>query len=223
MTSRLEHLVDFVENPESRVACVVILDKSRSMTGVPIAEVNAGIQRFKDELNNDELTARRADVAIIAFNHEHEVVQNFGNVADFNPPALEASGGTCIAPAINLALDMIEERKCQYREAGVSYYRPIAMLVTDGRPEHDDPDDLVKISDRIKENEADRRLTFFAVGTKTADMDALSNLSNLQPKVLAGYKFGELFQWLSNSITAISASQMGEEVVLPSTGGWSVY
>ena len=43
-------------------------------------------------MEKDELTALRADVAVIAFNHEYEVVQNFGNIADFNPPALAASG-----------------------------------------------------------------------------------------------------------------------------------
>ena len=47
MTGRLESLVDFIDNPESRVTCVVMLDVSRSMTGEAIAEVNAGIQRFK--------------------------------------------------------------------------------------------------------------------------------------------------------------------------------
>ena len=223
MTSRLENLVEFIDNPESRVACVVMLDVSRSMTGTAIDEVNAGIQRFKDELEKDELTALRADVAVIAFNHEYEVVQNFGNIADFNPPALAASGGARIAPAVNAALDMIEERKAQYRAAGVSYYRPIVMLVTDGRPEHDEPDELAQTAARIKENEAGRHLTFFAVGTETADLGALSKLSNLQPKMLSGLQFGALFEWLSNSITAISQSQMGQEVALPATSGWERY
>lgn len=223
MTSRLENLVEFIDNPESRVACVVMLDVSRSMTGTAIDEVNAGIQRFKDELEKDELTALRADVAVIAFNHEYEVVQNFGNIADFNPPALAASGGTCIAPAVNAALDLIEERKAQYRAAGVSYYRPIVMLVTDGRPEHDDADKLAQAAARIKENESSRRLTFFAIGTGKADMDALGRLCNLPPKMLDSTRFDELFQWLSNSIIAISNSGIDETVDLPSISGWNRY
>ena len=223
MTSHLENLVEFIDNPESRVACVVMLDVSRSMTGTPIAEMNAGIQRFKDELEKDELTALRADVAVIAFNRKQKVVQNFGNIADFNPPALAASGGARIAPAVNSELDLIEERKAQYRAAGVSYYRPIAMLVTDGRPKHDEPDELAQTAARIKENEAGKHLTFFAVGTETADLGALSKLSNLQPKMLGGVQFRALFEWLSNSITAISQSQMGQEVALPATGGWERY
>lgn len=97
------------------------------------------------------------------------------------------------------------------------------MLVTDGRPEHDEPDELAQTAAHIKENEAGRHLTFFAVGTETADLGALSKLSNLQPKMLAGVQFEALFEWLSNSITAISQSQMGQEVVLPATSGWERY
>ena len=102
------------------------------MAGVAIDEVNAGIRRLKEELIKDELTERRADIAVIVFNHGYDVVQDFGRLADFNPPRLAASGGTRLAPAINRALDMIEARKAAYRAAGLSYYRPVAMLVTDG-------------------------------------------------------------------------------------------
>ena len=54
-------------------------------------------------------------------------------------------------------------------------------------------------------------------------MDALSRLCNLPPKMLAGTKFLELFQWLSASISRISHSAIGEDVELPSTSGWSRY
>lgn len=214
---------DFKDNPESQVPCVIMLDTSLSMAGVAIDEVNAGIRRFKEELAKDELTERRADIAVVAFNHGYDVVQDFGRLADFNPPRLAASGGTRFAPAINRALDMIEARKAAYRAAGLSYYRPIAMLVTDGRPEHDTPDDLAKVAERIKESENGRHLVFWAIGTERADMDALSRLSSRPPKMLAGTKFGEMFEWLSASISRISHSAIDEEVELPSTSGWSRY
>lgn len=226
---RLANLVEFVNNPESRVPCVVLLDTSASMgwevaDPPPIAQVNDGIKRFKEELLKDELTARRADVAIITFNSRHDVVQNFGDVADFNPPELGASGGTLFAPAIATALDLVEERKEQYKEAGVSYYRPIVMLVTDGKLErYEDPEEVAQVAVRIKEAENGRHLSFFAVGTETADIGFLSTLSNGTPKMLVGYKFGELFQWLSSSITAISNSGTSERVQLPSTSKWSIY
>ena len=177
----------------------------------------------------------RADIAVVAFNSEHQVVRNFGEHVDFSQPTLQAAGGTdshCrrrlhrptdlpqpalsrhrpprrpdarqMAPPINTALNMIEQRKLQYREAGIPYYRPIVMLITDGRPEHDlrsTTQDMARslvralsctsqrIAQRIKAAENSRSVTFFAIGTETANMDALAALSNLPPKTLRGANF----------------------------------
>ena len=223
MTTTLADSLELIENPESRVACIILLDVSNSMTGRPIEEVNRGLIEFGEQIEQDELTSMRADVAVIAFNHEHHIVRNFGQHTDFSATRLEAGGGTRMAPPLNAALDMVEERKQQYREAGLTYYRPIIILITDGNPEHDRPEDLEAVAERIKTAERNRNVTFFAVGTETADMDALSKLSNLEPKTLRGIEFVALFQWLSNSIAAISHSQMDELVDLPTTDGWSRY
>ena len=223
MNSPLQDRINLIENPEPRVPCVVIIDVSASMTGAPIREANNGLRRFAQEIQKDELTSLRADVAIMAFNQNHQVVQRFGETLDHDATVLNASGGTRMAPPINSALDMIEARKEQYREAGIPYYRPIVMLITDGEPEHDDPNELQMTGERIKTAEKNKRLTFFPIGTESASMEHLRRLSNLPPRTLQGTNFTELFEWLSNSITAISNSQMGDEVELPGTDGWSAY
>ena len=223
MTGTLRDQLDLIENPESRIACIIVIDVSGSMNGRPIEEVNSGLISFGQYVEQEELTALRADIAIIAFNHEHQVVREFGQHVDFSKSQLQASGGTRMASPINAALDMIDERKKQYRNAGIPYYRPIIMLITDGRPEHDTNIEMDTVARRIKEAERNKNVTFFPIGTESADMDALAKLSNLPPKTLKGTNFVELFQWLSNSITAISQSQMGDEVELPSTEGWSKY
>ena len=38
---------------------------------------------------------------------------------------------------------------------------------------------------------------------------------------LDGIKFREFFQWLSASISRVSASQVGDKVDLPNAGGWA--
>ena len=40
----------FSENPEPRLPCVLLLDVSGSMSGPPIAELNAGLTTYKDAL-----------------------------------------------------------------------------------------------------------------------------------------------------------------------------
>ena len=215
--------LDLIENPESRLACVVIVDTSASMGGEPIQEVNAGLRQMHAEIAQDELTLSRAEICVIAYNSEHEVVQAFGEDVDYEYSELEASGGTRMAPPIMAALDLLEERKASYRAHGIPYYRPIMMLITDGRPQHDTPDELGAAASRIKEQESERHLTFFAIGTESADMAMLNRLSNSEPKRLKGTMFQELFKWLSNSITVISQSTVGDRVQLPSTDPWSQY
>src|SRR3954464_15159409 len=47
--------VEFAENPEPRVPCVLIVDTSTSMQGPRIDELNKGLQSYKQELLNDPL------------------------------------------------------------------------------------------------------------------------------------------------------------------------
>ena len=47
----------FAENPENRCPVLLLLDNSGSMQGQPIAELNAGLQVFRDELFADSLAA----------------------------------------------------------------------------------------------------------------------------------------------------------------------
>ena len=225
MTSQASPLteLDLIENPESRLACVVIVDTSASMLGEPIAEVNAGIRALHAEIASDELTLSRADICLLAYNSEWSVIQRFGEEIDYENSELIATGGTRMAAPIQAGLDLLEERKSAYRSHGIPYYRPIMMVITDGRPQHDRPGEMEQAASRIKQQEKEKHLTFFAIGTSDADMDLLNSLSNHPAKRLQGTKFVELFQWLSNSITAISQSTVGDRVQLPSTDPWSEY
>jgi hypothetical protein len=58
---------NFAENPEQRCPCILVLDRSSSMGGDPIAELNAGLVTFKDELAADSLAMKRVDTAIVTF------------------------------------------------------------------------------------------------------------------------------------------------------------
>src|SRR5688572_22328956 len=124
--------VEFAENPEPRVPCVLIVDTSTSMQGPRISELNAGLQVYREELLADPLAAKRVEVAIVTFGGRVTRLVDFVTAAHFDPPKLQVIGGTPMGEAINVALDMIEERKNNYRENGIAYYRPWAFLITDG-------------------------------------------------------------------------------------------
>ena len=59
--------VEFAENPEPRVPCVLIVDTSTSMQGPRIDELNKGLQAYKQELLADPLASKRVEVAIVTF------------------------------------------------------------------------------------------------------------------------------------------------------------
>jgi uncharacterized protein YegL len=213
--------VEFAENPEPRVPCVLILDISTSMQGPRIAELNAGLEVYRDELMADALAAKRVEVGIVTFGGRVTRLVEFTSAADFNPPKLQVIGGTPMGEAIKVALDMIEERKNSYRENGIAYYRPWAFLITDGEPQ----DHYKPIIQRVHDGEKQKAFCFFAVGVEGANMQVLEEISVRKPLWLQGMKFRELFSWLSNSQQAVSRSTPGEDVPLedPTSGprGWA--
>jgi uncharacterized protein YegL len=213
--------VEFAENPEPRVPCVLILDTSTSMQGPRIEELNAGLKAYRDELLSDSLAAKRVEVAIVTFGGRVTRLVDFVSAANFDPPTLHVIGGTPMGEAISVALDMIDERKASYRENGIAYYRPWAFLITDGEPN----DHYKPIASRVRDGETKKSFCFFAVGVEGANMKILEEISVRKPLWLQGMKFRELFSWLSNSQQAVSRSSPGEEVPLadPTAGpsGWA--
>ena len=63
-----EEEIEFADNPESRCACVVLVDVSNSMHGKPINELNKGIEVLYDEISKDDIASQRVELAIVAFN-----------------------------------------------------------------------------------------------------------------------------------------------------------
>ena len=217
-TLRLEDAVEFAENPEPRCPCILLLDISGSMQGPRIDALNAGLQTFKQELGQDSLANKRVEVAIVTFHNEIQVVQDFVTADQFEPPMLTAQGLTHTGSAIHQALDMIEARKKQYRNNGVAYYRPWVFLITDGEPQGESDKVVEQATQRIKEEETNKRVAFFAVGVEGTNMTRLSQIVVRTPLQLQGLNFQEMFIWLSASMHRISQSKPDDEVSLPPPG-----
>ncbi|BEC31752.1 TPA: VWA domain-containing protein [Escherichia coli] len=207
---------DFASNPEPRCPCILLLDVSGSMNGRPINELNAGLVTFRDELLADPLALKRVELGIVTFGPVH-VEQLFTSAANFFPPILFAQGDTPMGAAITKALDMVEERKREYRANGISYYRPWIFLITDGAP----TDEWQAAANKVFRGEEDKRFAFFSIGVQGADMKTLAQISVRQPLPLQGLQFRELFSWLSSSLRSVSRSTPGTEVVLEAPKGWT--
>ena len=218
---RLEDAVEFAENPEPRCPCVLLLDTSGSMQGAPIEALNRGLQTFKDDLMRDPVAPKRVEVAIVTFDNDVNVVQDFITADRFEAPKLECQGMTHMAAGINTVLDLVQARKDRYNQSGIPYYRPWVFMITDGRPQGEMPDFVDLAAQRIREEEATKRVVFFGVGVEGADIPILSEIVVRTPMRLRGLNFNELFVWLSRSMLAVSDSKVGEPVALQPPG-WTV-
>jgi uncharacterized protein YegL len=89
-------------------------------------------------------------------------------------------------------------------------------LITDGEPQGEADGLVDRAAQRIKDDEANKRVAFFAVGVEAADMTRLSQISVRNPLKLQGLNFKELFIWLSASMQRVSQSaQLEDQLPLP--------
>jgi uncharacterized protein YegL len=193
-------------NPDPRIACALLLDTSTSMSGEPLEQLNRGFELFCEEIKDDDLARKRAEITVITFGGTARVEIPFTEGRDLVPRKLPASGGTPLGAALNLALDLLSRQKQAYREAGLEYYRPWLFVLTDGAPS--DGPAFTAAAARVREVEAARGVSVFGIGIGAdANMETLRALSAQRaPVTLKGLSFAEFFSWLSASLGAASAS-----------------
>lgn len=212
--------IEFAKNPEPRCPVVLLLDTSGSMSGDRINELNAGLASFKQDVEKDTTASLRVEVAIITFDSSVHIVQDFVTMDNFYPPQLTTSGTTSMGEGIELALNEVENRKAIYKSNGIQYYQPWVFLITDGGP----TDSWQSAAQRVRQADADRKISFYAVGVQGADMNTLEQIApvNIPPLMLKGLQFQELFRWLSDSMKRVSSSKVGGgQTSLPAITGWA--
>lgn len=211
---RQEELVD---NPTARIPICLVLDVSGSMNGEPIAELESGVQMFFDAIRDDDVAQYSAEICIVTFGEGAKKALDFAAITRQETPNLSAvDPRTDMGAGVTLALDLLEARKTEYRNAGVDYFQPWMVLMTDGEP----TDDISTVASRITSLVNSKSLTVFPIG-----IGASANLTNLkqlsggrQPLRLKGLNFKQFFLWLSQSVSRVSQSMPGEDIKLETAG-----
>jgi len=213
--------VALIDNSDERAPLVLVLDCSGSMMeDNKIHLLNEGLKTLEKELKSDPIAARCGRVLVISFGGDNnvELMGDWTDAMDFSPPTLMAGGMTPLGAAMRCALDEIENQKSQMRSAGVSYKRPIVMLLSDGDP----TDEWQEVAAECKNAETSHKVNIMPIGIGSqANKDILGAFSNKGALNLAGLKFKELFIWLSRSIRAVSRAPTGGTVQLNPVDSWA--
>ncbi len=220
--------VDYINNPNQRTPCVLVLDASHSMSQsktisiTPIEELNCGLLELEKTLKDDPTALTRVQLAIISvggLRNEASVMMHWTDCTNFEAFPLTAGYSTPLAEGLLLALHLIEDNKKDLREAGISYTRPWMFVISDGEPTS--PDSLWQQAvSECQAAHSQRKVEIFSIAVEGADIAKLSQLSNRPVVKLSGVKFRELFVWLSGSLSAASRSRPGDKVNLPPTDPW---
>jgi uncharacterized protein YegL len=228
-------LAEFQQNPERRCPVALVLDTSGSMQGEGIRQVNEGLKRLERDLKADALASLRVELAIVTFGGGVATIDvregtsaaispepgvAFVTADAFTAPTLRATGDTPLGGGVKEGLRLLRMRKDLYRQAGIPYFRPWLLLISDGQPTDNDWEAAASDA-RIEESL--NGVTVFPVGVDAADMDKLRMFSSQrEPIRLTGIQsFGELFSWLSSSLAAVANSRPGQQVELPPVSGWA--
>jgi len=213
--------VALIDNSDERALLALVLDCSGSMLeNNKIALLNDGLRTLEAELKNDPIAARCGRVLVISFGGDNnvELMGEWTDAMDFTPPELMAGDLTPMGAAMRCALDEIESQKAQMRSAGVSYKRPIILLLTDGEP----TDDWQQVAAECKNAEAAHRVNIMPIGIGSeANRQILAAFSGKGALNLSGLRFRELFIWLSRSIQAVSRAATGATVQLNPVDSWA--
>ena len=207
-----------LDNPEPRCPVVLLLDTSYSMQGNPINQLSEGVGALYNALRDDDLASVRVDLSVISFGQTVAVLQDFATVSESEAPKLKVNGIPSLSDlpsnsgAIVKALKNIESRKGEYRDAGISYYRPWIFLITDGEP----TDNTQEASSMLQSSINGKKVIFFGIGVENANLDKMKQISGSPDRVfkLNGLNFKELFQWVSSSLASVSSSRVGDTLKL---------
>jgi uncharacterized protein YegL len=176
-----------------------------------IGKLNKGLRAFRDHMRQDPRTADVVDAAIVTFGGDVRVVENFQPVSEMKVPTLLAAGSTPFGEALKLGLEMVAKRKEVYSLAGTPYYRPWIFCITDGTP----TDDWETAAYALKKAENEKKVLGYCVCVENemefSKKEVFEIFNHERILSLDGLDFSGLFEFVSNSLAAVSQSNPNSE------------
>ena len=166
-----------------------------------------GVNLLYEGIREDADAADACEIAIVSFSDNVSVVENFSPVTNKRPfQELEVGDNTNMGAGILKALDLLENRKENYRMKDVSYKQPWLFIFTDGDPT--DIDKVNEAAERCKKLNDSRKLTVYPISLgDEVNMDVLKKFcfgDITAPLPLKKEEITKFFRYLSASISAFN-------------------
>jgi uncharacterized protein YegL len=201
---------DLVNNPSARIPICLCIDVSRSMSyHNRIDSIKEGIFNLYNELKSDFQIANSAEIAIVTFGNEAEILEDFQTVAEKNIPLFKINGNTALGKGVNLSLDILEQRKELYKQNGIDYYQPWLIIMTDGASYGETKLILNQAQDRAFRLEYSRKLVVIPISIgNQAKKDELEKFTSKKNAVVEidSAQFNKFFAFISRSVAQVVQS-----------------
>ena len=163
----------------ARLPVYIIIDTSGSMSGAPINAVNQAMVTFTTALGSNPQAMSVACVSIITFNETATQLFPLTDVEAMKIPTLTADSITNYGPALSMLWDCLKKEVVfKTTETQSADYRPLIFFFTDGEPTDDGQWETVAA--RLKQNNVDKWIHCFIVGSSK---DAIAKLTNISDHV----------------------------------------
>jgi len=194
-----------------RCPVVLLLDTSQAMSEEYLENLLEGINRFEQELSQDNIACRCIEVSVIAFGGSAKVMQSFAYAGKFSIHSLELGGTAATGQSIEIALKNIAHREALYKSQNIYHYKPLVILIIGSTPN----DNWQHAVQKIKQAVAEDRLTFLTVGIEGVDMNILNQIAppKTPPTTLKGLKFEPLFYGFANLLKRVANRQRRERLL----------
>jgi uncharacterized protein YegL len=123
-------LNDFVSKEPRALPIFILADKSGSMSGEKINELNLAMREMLSSLKNVDDIRGKFELAVIGFGGNVEIMQPLADINQISLKELPANGNTPMGEAFDLLASMIEDKNIVSSRS----YTPTLVLISDGQP-----------------------------------------------------------------------------------------